>query len=331
MQENFGIALTVLGITALMVCLATDQNKPVRSVPEPKPGVMGTRDPSNFLTTTFRRRRSNTIPRYVHHIPPPSPQSDELRGYRNIGNTCYLASTMQLLGSNPDLLKTLSKNVRLTHKTRDFSYAFKQLPFDRPKRQQDAHEALLALLEGAKGLRYGYETERRCLKCHSVSVKKTKMECFFVNPAETIQAAYRETLKSQKIEMKCCKCLHGFAQESVRSVTAPRFEMTLIRRWKVDMSKDTRECRVDLERVQAVVQHHGSDPMSGHYTALVRRNGDLWETNDQYTRRVSKAEADSYSQFPYIVLWRSGMGPLKTQQYINKLRISSPEMLSTPA
>ena len=251
-------------------------------------------------------------------------------GLRNLGNTCYLNSAIQLLCLNPDFasIENLSKNQdsgikQIKKKIATLSSRFSGFS------QEDSGEALLLLLyyygKKYKNLKDYHFTEITRIKCkllnclhEEISKRKSDVLLLDINDSDDLDTCYRNIKNSTKLQgeeaWECNKCKE-------RCVSSKRFYFEDWSKYLIvglkrfyyrgtRYVKDNKNISIPLEwrhdyKLKGAIIHSGS-LHGGHYICIGKKNGKWYEFNDSTVREIkSRRVLNNYLCKSYFLLFES--------------------------
>lgn len=246
----------------------------------------------------------------------------------NLGNTCYMNASLQLL-TLVDWSRSPSPHV---HKLADVHHVKQAIARHQAcfsgTRQHDAHEFIVAFLDMVdpklQSLHYG--TMSSFVKCNSTDEESSVNEPFLVISVP---------LPTQRVHIDLDDCIHELQEEEIlrgenvwmspesqkrqltpisstkgmRIIRWPKKEVVFhLKRFKNDRTKINQPVSCPLRwngrRLTAFVIHQGVYG-GGHYISVVRQGDQWFVCNDSHISALSEAQVQSMLLQSYILLYSS--------------------------
>lgn len=256
-----------------------------------------------------------------------------MHGIQNIGNTCFMNSSLQFLLTIPNFGKnTLLDTFLNTYNdgNPDPNVA-KQIVASKIKlfnnfQQHDAHEwivNLLDILEVPKNASGSAVSAARKLNekvlpyQFKLDVDVTFEECKHTNShieelnhlsldlSSSLEQSLNDFMKEVNVASSCDTCNHrGDAVKSWRIKNLPNYLIIHVKRFTKFGRKISNAIDPSLPgyKLVATVNHMGNQ-FSGHYTACSYRDGQWWMCNDSNVCKIEERHAIKAAEKAYLLLF----------------------------
>lgn len=216
------------------------------------------------------------------------------QGIMNLGSTCYLNVTIQLLKATT--IKTFNQSPLSIEigtalsalevaeqsfypETLHEELSLYRSIYKNPHKQQDAHECFLDILE-------------------STGIDREIARHYCLIPAEKVE--FDITYQLEKLEQT-------LIDKKLFYTMLPRYDYRQ-RNWGTEMIKIENKIKYPREvknfRLKGIVEHIGSSLKAGHYIAYIRTDSDFWfRYNDEHVERINSSDILLFEKTAYILLY----------------------------
>ena len=257
-----------------------------------------------------------------------------MHGIRNIGNTCFMNSSLQFLLSIPNFGKDTSLSEFLsTYNSANprpelaKNIVASKLQSFNNHQQHDAHEwivNLLDILEGPKNiynhpsstenkigenlLPYQFKLEVDVVfnKCKHTNTHIEDLNHLSLNISESIEKSMEEFMKEVSVTSSCDTCTHkGDAIKKWKIKSMPNYLIVHTKRFTKFGRKINNAIEPNLHeyKLVATVNHMGNQ-FSGHYTACSYRDGKWWMCNDSKVCEIEERHAIKAAEKAYLLMFK---------------------------
>lgn len=257
-----------------------------------------------------------------------------MHGIRNIGNTCFMNSSLQFLLSIPkfgtdtkltDFLDSytngspkpeLAKHI-VASKIRSFNN----------HHQHDAHEWIVNLLDilevptNASGsavsaarkinenllpYQFKLEVDVTFTECKHTNSHEEELNHLSLDLSQSIEHSMNDFMKEVNVTSSCDTCEHkGPAVKKWKIKIMPEYLIVHIKRFTKFGRKISNPIEPKLPgyKLVATVNHMGNQ-FSGHYTACSYRDGKWWMCNDSNVCEIEERHAVKAAEKAYLLMFK---------------------------